>query len=93
VFRGSTRSSSAPRTSAPRWGRSGEAEDPEVQDAIDHIRTVAARHGVASGIHVFSPEAVAQRIQEGFRLIALATDARFMTGGAKAALSRYQRMT
>jgi 4-hydroxy-2-oxoheptanedioate aldolase len=67
---------------------SGEAEDPEVQEAIRHIRTVAARHGVASGIHVFSPDAVTQRIQEGFRFIALATDARFMTGAAKAALAR-----
>jgi 4-hydroxy-2-oxoheptanedioate aldolase len=67
---------------------SGEVEDPEVQEAIRHVRTVAATHGVASGIHVFSPEAVAQRVQEGFRFVALASDARFMTGGAKAALKR-----
>ena len=67
---------------------SGQAEDPRVQEAIRHAREAAARHGVASGIHVFSPEAVTQRIQEGFRFIALASDVRFMTGGAKAALAQ-----
>jgi 4-hydroxy-2-oxoheptanedioate aldolase len=67
---------------------SGDAEDRRVQEAISHARAVAARHGVASGIHVFSPEAVAQRIKEGFRFIALASDVRFMTGGARAALGR-----
>lgn len=67
---------------------SGEAEDREVQEAIQHIRVAAARHGIPSGIHVFTPEAVSQRVQEGFRFIALGTDARFMTGAAKAALAR-----
>ncbi len=67
---------------------SGDAEDPRVQEAIKRAHSAAARHGVASGIHVFSPEAAAQRIREGFRFIALASDARFMTGAAKAALSR-----
>ena len=67
---------------------SGDAEDPKVREAIEHARAVAAKCGVASGIHVFSPEAVAQRIKEGFRFIALASDVRFMTGGARAALAR-----
>jgi 4-hydroxy-2-oxoheptanedioate aldolase len=60
----------------------------EGREAIQHIRVAAARHGIPSGIHVFTPEAVSQRIQEGFRFIALGTDARFMTGAAKAALAR-----
>jgi 4-hydroxy-2-oxoheptanedioate aldolase len=67
---------------------SGDAADPDVQEAIGHIRRVAAEHKVASGIHVFTPEAVMQRIQEGFRFIALGTDVRFMAGAARAALAR-----
>jgi 4-hydroxy-2-oxoheptanedioate aldolase len=71
---------------------SGDAEDPRVREAIEHARKAAAKCGVASGIHVFSPEAVAQRIKEGFRFIALASDVRFMTVGAKSALARVKEI-
>lgn len=54
----------------------------------DHIAAVAAireaceRHGVPPGIHVATPEAVNQRIDEGFKWIALSSDAGFMSGTA-----------
>lgn len=68
-----------------------DSEHPKVQEAIEHIRITAAKHGVASGIHVFTTESMQRRIEEGFRFIALASDIRFMTGAAKGALAQLRR--
>lgn len=67
---------------------SGTPEDSRVLEAIAHVRNVALRQGVAPGIHVFSAEAAKQRIAEGFRFIAVNSDVRFMTSGAKSALQQ-----
>jgi len=63
-------------------------EPPRLTEAISHVRATAIKHKVAPGLHVFSPEAVKQRIGEGFRFIALASELRFMTAAAKAALAK-----
>jgi 4-hydroxy-2-oxoheptanedioate aldolase len=67
---------------------SGDCEDPRVAEAVEHVRVTALKHGVAPGIHTFSPEAVRRRIDEGFRFIALASEVRFMLSGARAALAQ-----
>lgn len=51
---------------------------PEVANAIETIKVSAARHGVASGIHV--PDAITanRRISEGFQFIAIGSELSFM---------------
>ncbi|MDH7570565.1 MAG: aldolase/citrate lyase family protein [Armatimonadota bacterium] len=66
---------------------SPDCADPRVAEAVEHVRATAVKHGVAPGIHVMSPEAVQQRVAEGFRFIALASDQRFMVSAARAALT------
>ena len=43
------------------------------------------RHGVAAGIHSLKPETVNRRIREGWRLVGMVNDQRFLLGAAKAA--------
>lgn len=64
------------------------ADNPRFQEAIEHVRATADRLGVAPGIHVFSPEDVRARVAQGFRFVALASEARFMTGAAQSALAQ-----
>lgn len=67
--------------------RGTDADHPKLAAAIDRVREAAQRHGVAPGIHVFSPEAARKRLAEGFRFLALMSDTRFMLGAAKEALA------
>ena len=64
------------------------AGDPRFQEAVEHVRATAARLGVAPGIHVFSVEDARARLAQGFRFVALGSEARFMTGAAQAALDQ-----
>ena len=45
----------------------------------------ARRHGVAAGIHCQKPETVNRRIQEGWLLVGMINDHRFLLNGATAA--------
>jgi 4-hydroxy-2-oxoheptanedioate aldolase len=65
-----------------------ESPDPEFVHALETIVRVADRHGVAPGIHTANHEACTRRMGEGFRFMAIASDARFMVAGATAELSR-----
>ena len=65
-----------------------ETDDPQFVEALDHIQKTAAKYGIASGIHTASHEACNRRIAQGFRFMAIASDARFMVAGAQAELSR-----
>jgi 4-hydroxy-2-oxoheptanedioate aldolase len=60
-----------------------EREDRPLVEAISRVREVAASHGVASGIHASDGSAVARRIAEGFRFIAMGSDARLLQTAAK----------
>jgi 4-hydroxy-2-oxoheptanedioate aldolase len=65
-----------------------ETDHPEFVAALERIRTVAGRHGVAAGIHTANHEQCSRRMAEGFRFMALASDARFMVAGAHDEFSR-----
>ncbi len=43
----------------------------ELEDALRRIREACARHGVASGLHVYSVEQAQQRIAEGWQFVAV----------------------
>lgn len=62
--------------------------DAGVVAAIAHIaqRTIAA--GLIPAIHTDGPKTARQRLAEGFRLVTLQSDVRYMVNGAAAALSQ-----
>ena len=64
-----------------------ETDHPQFVQALHHILKTADRHGVAAGIHPANHEACNRRMAQGFRFMAIASDARFMVAGAQAELS------
>ena len=56
------------------YGKLGQADDPEVADAIDRVREAAVDAGGQAGILAVSPEQVRRRVDQGFRFIALNPD-------------------
>ena len=61
--------------------------DPKVEQAIEHIAGRAKAHGVAAGMHNFSPEAARRRIAQGYRFVTIGSDARLMALGAQQAVA------
>lgn len=56
---------------------------PAFQDALDHLLRVAQHSGVPLGILVPDVPSAERRISQGFRIVAVSTDARILaTGGA-----------
>jgi 4-hydroxy-2-oxoheptanedioate aldolase len=65
-----------------------ENDSSQFVEALDHIQKTAAKYGIASGIHTANAEMCNRRIAQGFRFMAIASDARFLVAGAQAELSR-----
>jgi 4-hydroxy-2-oxoheptanedioate aldolase len=63
-----------------------ESTDREFVDALRHLRETAAKHGVAPGLHVLTPEQLRRRLGEGWRFVALGSDVSHMLQGARSAL-------
>ncbi len=61
-----------------------EPDFPQFWEALDTIKKIADKHGVAAGIHVASPQRACQMIEKGYQFISLASDAAFMAAGASA---------
>ena len=57
----------------------------EFEEAMRTVLAAARRHGVAAGIHCQSAETVNRRIGEGWTLVGMGNDHRFLLAGAKAA--------
>lgn len=68
-----------------------ESPAPQFVEALAHVVKTADKHGIAPGIHTASAEACQRRIGEGFRFMAIASDARFMVAGAQAQLGQFQK--
>src|SRR5216117_3769967 len=58
---------------------------PEFEEAMQTVLAAARRHGVAAGIHSLKAETVNRRIREGWTLVGMVNDQRFLLGAAKAA--------
>ncbi len=65
-----------------------ENDTPEFVGALDHILKTAQKHGIAAGLHTGNDEQCSRRLAQGFRFLAIASDARFMISGAQEELSR-----
>lgn len=58
-----------------------ESDQPQLVEAITHVRETAVEYGVAPGIHTSSAAAVNQRIAEGFQFCAMASELRYLLAG------------
>jgi 4-hydroxy-2-oxoheptanedioate aldolase len=59
--------------------------------AVEKIRLACERHGVTPGIHVGDTETSFRYIEQGFRLLTVASDIGLIAGGAAAALARLRQ--
>jgi 4-hydroxy-2-oxoheptanedioate aldolase len=57
-------------------------------EAVEHIRKACERHGVTPGIHVGDAETSFRYIEQGFRLLTVASDIGLIFGGAADTLKR-----
>ena len=65
----------------------GKPPEPDVfQKALDEVLAGCKRLGVAAGIHAFTAEDAKARIAEGWQLIAINSELKFMMDGAKQVL-------
>jgi 4-hydroxy-2-oxoheptanedioate aldolase len=62
-----------------------EPDDPTFEAMMQTLLAAARRHGVVPGIHCATPEYANRRIAEGWRLVGIVNDLRFMTAAARAA--------
>ncbi len=66
------------------YGHLGDPSAPPVQEAIDHVIAVAARHKKPTGIFVGSAQAAEKYQRLGVRYIVIGSDSAFLLQGAKA---------
>ncbi len=59
-------------------------DDPEFTKAVDHILKLSQRHGIAAGYMASSVDDALARIEQGFRFVALGSDARLLAGAGAA---------
>jgi 4-hydroxy-2-oxoheptanedioate aldolase len=62
--------------------------EPKAAQAVDHILARARHHGVVAAIHNETPEAARARIEKGFQLVTIASDARLLAAGAQQILAK-----
>lgn len=63
----------------------------ELQKAHQTILAACTRHGIAPGFHAMTPAEATQRLEEGWRFVAVGSDLRFLLDGAKNALDAVGR--
>jgi 4-hydroxy-2-oxoheptanedioate aldolase len=63
-----------------------ECDEPRLVEAIAHVCATATSVGVAPGIHTSGEAGAKQRIAEGFRFLALASELKYMMSGLSGAL-------
>jgi 4-hydroxy-2-oxoheptanedioate aldolase len=56
-------------------------------DAIEHVRTVCRRAGIGAGIHTSGGEQAARRLDQGFDMVTVGTDAALLRAAAAAGLA------
>ena len=64
-----------------------ESDDPRLMEAIAEIRAACVRNGVAPGIHTSGARGVNQRLSEGFRFLAMASEASYLLSGLRSDLA------
>jgi 4-hydroxy-2-oxoheptanedioate aldolase len=62
--------------------------EPKAEQAVAHILERARHHGVVAAIHNGTPESALRRIQHGFQLVTISSDARLMAAGAQQVIAK-----
>lgn len=70
-----------------------EASAPAFQDAVNHLLTVAKQSGVPLGILVPDVRSAQRRIDQGFRIVAVSSDARLLATGGAALVPQLRTIT
>ena len=63
-------------------------DSPQYRDAVSRVVGAARDAGKTAGIFLGSPDLIPQALADGFRMIALGSDATLLMAGAKAALAK-----
>src|SRR5262249_4042224 len=58
-----------------------ESDHPRMIEAIAHVRETAVKCGVAPGIHTTGAKGIQQRLGEGFKFLAMASEVRYLLSG------------
>jgi len=71
-------------------GLIGQVHHPEVEEAVEQVLRAGQTSGIAPGLHIVDPRPgeMEQRIQEGFRFIAVGLDTLMLGNSARALVSR-----
>ena len=62
--------------------------EPKAEQAVAHILARAQHHRVTAAIHNGTPESALRRIQQGFQLVTISSDARLMAAGAQQVIAK-----
>jgi len=62
--------------------------EPKAEQAVAHILARARHHGVIGAIHNGTPENALRRIQQGFQLVTISSDARLIASGAQQVIAK-----
>ena len=62
--------------------------EPKAEQAVAQILARAQHHGVTAAIHNGTPESALRRIQQGFQLVTISSDARLMAAGAQQVIAK-----
>lgn len=65
-------------------------KEPELLKEIGRVKEAAHKNGLAACIHCGSPVYAAERAADGFQLVTVGSDARFIEAGAKAAVTAFR---
>jgi 4-hydroxy-2-oxoheptanedioate aldolase len=57
--------------------------EPKAAQAVDHVLERAKAHGVVAGIHNGDPAVARARVERGFRLVTVSSDARILAAGSQ----------
>jgi 2-keto-3-deoxy-L-rhamnonate aldolase RhmA len=72
-------------------GLLGQTAHPNVEEAAQKVLAAAKKAGVAAGIIALNPDDINKRIAEGFRFIAVSTDAILLTSAARSLVAQIKR--
>ena len=56
------------------------------------IKVIAKKNNIIAGIHNMKAEYAQKMINKGFQLVTVGSDQRFMSGGAKEAISKFKKI-
>lgn len=64
-------------------GASRDIRAPQVLSAIEHVRTVAAKHGIITAIFANDPDYAKHMIEAGWQVVSVGTDMTWLAGAAR----------